>query len=265
MKKSLKAITAAGLVLTALISSGCSQKDSSQLVMATNAEFPPFEYVNSDGSFEGIDIEIAEAIAAKLGKKLKIESIPFENILDDVQSGKYDFGMAALTVKPDRMEKVNFSNTYANGVQVVIVRKDSGYNKFEEFYESFDGDGIPVSVKPGIKIGVQKGTTGESYSSAEPADWGFGSNNVAKYEAGREAVKALMDGKITAVIIDNEPAKAFVEGNEELCILEGEFTNEDYAVCVGKENSELLGQINQAINELQEDGTIDKILNKYIN
>lgn len=265
MKKSLKAIMTAGLVLTTLISTGCSQKDSNQLVMATNAEFPPFEYVNSDKNFEGIDIEIAEAIAARLGKKLKIESIAFESILDEVQAGKYDFGMAALTVRPDRMEKVNFSNTYATGVQVVVVKEDSGYTKFEEFYESFDEDGTPTKVKPGIKIGVQKGTTGDSYASADPEDWGFGANNVAEYEAGRDAVKALSEGKITAVIIDNEPAKAFIEENEGLCILDGAFTDEDYAVCVGKENSELLGQINQAIADLQEDGTIDKILNKYIN
>lgn len=264
MKKIITAIMAAASLLITLTLTGCSQKDSNQLVMATNAEFPPFEYVNSQGEFEGIDIEIAEAIAEKLGKSLKIENMRFEDILDGVQADRYDFGMAAMTVKPDRMEKVAFSNTYAKGVQVVIVREDSGYSKFEEFYESFDADGNPAQIKGGIKIGVQKGTTGESYSSADPIDWGFGSNNVAKYESGEEAIKALIDGKITAVIIDNEPAKAFVKENEGLVILKGAYTDEDYAICVGKDNSELLGQINRAVAELQEDGTIDDILDKYI-
>lgn len=264
MKKISAVISAGSLALALLAQTGCSQKDSNQLVMATNAEFPPFEYVNSDGNYEGIDIEIAEAIAAKLGKKLKIENMGFEDILDGVQSDKYDFGMAAMTVKPDRMEKVNFSDTYATGVQVVIVRSDSDYDKFEEFYDSFDSEGIPIQVKSGIKIGVQKGTTGNSYATADPNDWGFGDNNVVEFESGKDAVKALTEGRITAVIIDNEPAKTFVNENEGLNILEGAYADEDYAICVGKDNSELLGEINQAVAELQEDGTIDGILNKYI-
>ncbi|MCM1298151.1 MAG: ABC transporter substrate-binding protein [[Eubacterium] siraeum] len=264
MKKLLTAALAGISVFSLLTIGGCSQNDDDRLVMATNAEFPPFEYVNSDGEYEGIDVEIAEAIASKLGKELKIENMKFEDILDGVQSNKYDFGMAAMTVKPDRMEKVNFSDTYAKGIQAVIVKSDSGYSKFEEFYDSFDSDGNPAQVKSGIKIGVQKGTTGESYSSADPDDWGFGSNNVAKYESGEEAIKALINGKITAVIIDNEPAKTFVGENEGLMILEGAYADEDYAICVSKDNSKLLGQINQAVAELQEDGTIDGILNKYI-
>ncbi len=264
MKKILSAISAAALLIASLSLSGCSSKNSDELVMATNAEFPPYEYVNEQGEYAGIDVEIAKAIADKLGKKLRIESIDFEDILDGVAAGKYDFGMAAMTVKPDRAAKVNFSNTYAKGVQKVIVRSDSEYDKFEEFYSSFDDDGNPTQVKSGIKIGVQKGTTGDSYASAEPKDWGFDSVNVVKYESGEKAIKGLLEGKITAVIIDDEPAKTFVSENEGLTVLDGAYADEDYAICVSKSNSELLGQINQAVAELQEDGTIDGIIRKYI-
>ncbi len=264
MKKILSAISAAALLIASSSLCGCSSKNSDELVMATNAEFPPFEYIDEQGEYAGIDVEIAEAIAEKLGKKLRIESIDFEDILDGVAANKYDFGMAAMTVKPDRAAKVNFSNTYATGVQVVIVKSDSGYSKFEEFYSSFDADGNPERVKSGIKIGVQKGTTGDAYASDDPIDWGFGSENVAKYDSGEKAIQGLLEGKITAVIIDNEPAKAFVSENEGLTILDGAYADEDYAICVSKNNSELLGQINQAVKELQEDGTIDKIIGKYI-
>lgn len=141
---------------------------------------------------------------------------------------------------------------------------DSEYKSFEDFYTGFDADGNPSGVKDGIKIGVQQDTTGDIYSSDDPAKWGFGDGNVVRYKTGADAVQALLTKKVTAVIIDNEPAKSFVSSNEGLKILDGEYTNEDYAICVAKENTELLDQINKALSELKQAGKIDEIIGKYI-
>lgn len=243
---------------------GCSIKNSNEIVMATNATFAPYEYLDENGEFAGIDIEIGQAIADKLGKKLVIKDIKFEDILDGVKEHTYDFGMAAITVDDERKEKVSFSNTYATGIQVVVVKSDSSFTSFNEFYSEFNGSGNPTKVKAGIKIGVQKDTTGDSYSSATPQNWGFGEENVIRYDSGDDAVKALLSGDITAVIIDNEPAKSFIDKNEGLKILDGAYTDEDYAIIVSKDNTELLGKINTAIAELEKDGTLDKIIGKYI-
>lgn len=243
---------------------GCSVKNSDELVMVTNANFPPYEYLDGNGNFAGIDIEIGQAIADKLGKKLVIKDIKFEDILDGVKNNTYDFGMAALTVDDERKEKVNFSNTYANGVQVVIVKNGSTVSSFNEFYGEFDKSGNPIKVKEGIKIGVQKDTTGDSYSSNTPQNWGFGEENVKRYDSGDEAIVALLNDEVAAVIIDNEPAKAFLNSHEGLKILDGAYADEDYAIIVSKENSELLGKINNAISELEKDGILTKIIGKYI-
>lgn len=241
-----------------------SQSDEVQkLVMATNAAFPPYEYIEG-GKVVGIDAEIAEKIAEKLGMELEIKDVDFDTIIAGVQTGKYDIGMAGLTVTDERKEKVNFSTSYAKGIQAVIVAEGSEYTSYEDFYTGFDDDGNPAGVKEGIKIGVQQTTTGDIYSSSDPVDWGFGDANVIRYKTGNEAVAALKAGKITAVIIDNEPAKSFVKANEGLKILEGAYTDEDYAIAVGKEDTELLTKINTALAELKADGTLDQIVTKYI-
>lgn len=240
-----------------------SQTTTETLIMATNATFPPYEYYKED-DIVGIDAEIAQAIADKLGMKLEIVDTEFGSIIGGVQSGKYDIGMAGMTVTDERKESVNFSDTYATGVQSVIVPENSEYASFEDFYTGFDADGNPTGVKEGITIGVQQDTTGDIYSSSDPAKWGFGEANVIRYKNGADAVQALISGKVTAVIIDNEPAKSFVAVNEGLKILDGEYTNEDYAICVAKENTDLLNKINSALAELKADGTVDKIIAKYI-
>lgn len=240
-----------------------SQTTTETLIMATNATFPPYEYYQED-DIVGIDAEIAQAIADKLGMKLEIVDTEFGSIIGGVQSGKYDIGMAGMTVTDERKESVNFSDTYATGVQSVIVPENSAYASFEDFYTGFDADGNPTGVKEGITIGVQQDTTGDIYSSSDPAEWGFGEANVIRYKNGADAVQALISGKVTAVIIDNEPAKSFVAANEGLKILDGEYTNEDYAICVAKENTDLLNKINSALAELKADGTVDKIIAKYI-
>jgi len=234
--------------------------------MATNAAFPPYEY--KDGSeFKGIDVEIAALIAEKLGMKLKIHDVEFGSIIAGVERGKYKMGMAGLTVTDERKEKVNFSTTYATGVQVVIVKSDSPYSSYEDFYTGYktvEGEEVPAGVKSGIKIGVQQDTTGDIYASDDPENWGFGKDNVIRYKTGADAVQALISGKVTAVIIDNEPAKSFVEGKSELKILESEYAVEDYAIAVSKNNPELLEKINKALAELKAEGKIDEIIEKYI-
>lgn len=214
------------------------------LTMATNAAFPPYEYYEGS-EIVGIDAEIAQAIADKLGLTLKIEDMEFDSIVTAVQSGKADIGLAGMTVTEDRLKTINFSDSYATGVQVIIVTEDS--------------DIASVDDLAGKKIGVQLATTGDIYASDD-----FGSENVEQYNKGADAVMALLNGKVDAVIIDNEPAKSFVATNEGLKIVDTEYVIEDYAACISKDNDELLNAVNTALAELIEDGTVQSILDKYI-
>ncbi len=226
------------------------QKDV--LIMATNAAFPPYEYKEGE-SFAGIDVEIAQKIAEKLGMTLEIKDVEFGTIVGGVQTGKFSMGMAGMTVTKDRLESVNFTDSYATGVQVVIVKEDSAIAKLEDL----KGDGS-------MKIGVQQDTTGDIYASDTVEKGGYGEENVIRYKTGADAVQALKTDKVDAVIIDNEPAKSFVNSNEGLKILDTEWLTEDYAICVAKENTELLGKLNTALSELKEDGTVKSIIDKYI-
>ncbi len=214
------------------------------LVMATNAEFPPYEY-HEGGSIVGIDAEIAAAIAEKMGCTLEIEDIAFDAIIPEVTSSKADMGMAGMTVTEDRKQNVDFSITYAVARQVVIV-KDGG-------------DIASIDDLAGKKIGVQQGTTGDIYATED-----YGDENVERYAKGMEAVQALAQGKVDAVIIDNEPAKVFVSQNAGLAILDEAYADEEYAIAVRKGNTELLNAINAALDELKKDGTLDEIVDKYI-
>lgn len=264
MKKIFSSFLAALFVCAfCAISTSCTSAEG-KLKMATSADFPPYEYLDENKNIVGIDVEIAQAVAEKIGYELVVEDVSFKYIVDNVSEGKYDIGMSALTVDDERKEKVSFSDTYAKGVQVIIVRDDCPYSKLEEFYASFDELDNPVSTKAGVSIGVEEETTGDTYASAETRDWGFGENNVKRYQTGEEAVKALINGDITAVIIDDGPAEEFVKENTGLHILETAYVEEDYAICVSKNNLDLLGKINNALEELQEDGSIDRIIQKYI-
>ena len=172
--------------------------------------------------------------------------------------------MAGMTVTEDRKKNVNFSTTYATGIQSVIVKADATYESYEDFYTAFDDEGNPAGVKEGIKIGVQQDTTGDIYCSSDPAEWGFGEENVVRYKSGADAVQALIEGKVTAVIIDNEPAKSFVAVNEGLKIQETSFTDEEYAIAINKDNTDLLDDVNAALKKLTDNGEIQKIIDKYI-
>ena len=222
--------------------------EEGKLIMATNAFFPPYEYYEGD-KIVGIDAEIAAAIAEKLGLELVINDMEFDSIITNVKQGAADFGLAGLTVSEERKQEIDFSISYASGVQVIIVKEGSAIKTVDDLY----ADGAAY------KIGVQLGTTGDIYATDD-----FGSDRVVTYSKGNEAVMALSKGDIDCVIIDNEPAKAFVKANEGLVILDTSYADEDYAACVAKGNEALLEAIDNAIMELTADGTIDAIVAKYI-
>lgn len=214
------------------------------LKMGTNAEFPPYEYYDNE-KIVGIDVEIAAAIADKLGMELVIEDMKFDSIIASVVSGGVDIGVAGMTVTDKRLESVNFSSSYATGIQSVIVKEGSDIKSLDDLN--------------GKKIGVQLVTTGDIFASED-----FGEDNVIKYAKGADAVLALIGGDVDAVIIDNEPAKVFVQSNTGLTLLETDYAIEEYAIAVAKDNTELLDAINGALETLIADGTIDTILAKYI-
>ncbi len=224
--------------------------DSDTLVMATNATFPPYEYVDGE-ECKGIDIEIAQAIADAMGKKLEVDDIDFDSIIPAITTGKADMALAGMTVTDERKENVDFSDSYATGVQVIIVPKDSDITS-------------PDDLANDKMIGVQQGTTGHIYCSDTPEKGGFGEDHVTAYPNGASAIQALQTGKVDAVVIDNEPAKAFVAENPGLKILDTEYVTEDYAIAVKKGNTELLDQINETLAKLKADGTLQSIIDKYI-
>lgn len=224
--------------------SGDSKKDSKDtLVMATNAEFPPYEFHEGD-DVVGIDADIARAIGEEMGMEVKIEDMAFDSIIPAVTSGKADFGAAGMTVTEDRKKNVDFTDTYATATQVIIVKEGSDIAGPDDL--------------TGKKIGVQLGTTGDIYADdIEDAE-------VERYNKGFEAVQALTQDKIDAVVIVGEPAKEFVAEADGLKILDEAFTEEEYAIAVAKDNDDLLKKMNEALASLKESGKIDEIVAKYI-
>ena len=218
--------------------------EEGKLHMSTNASFPPYEMTTDDGGFEGIDVEIAQAIAEKLGLELQIDDMDFTAALEAVQAGMSDMAMAGITVNEERLAVMDFSDTYATGVQVVIVKEGSDV--------TLDNLGEQL-------IGVQNGTTGWQFCSDD-----FGDDHVAAFDNGITAVQALVNDQVDCVVIDQGPAEVFVSENPGLTILETEYAIEDYAIGVNKGNTALLDAINGALAELQEDGTIQSIIDKYI-
>lgn len=219
------------------------------LTMGTNATFPPYEYYDGE-DVVGIDAEIAAILAEKLGLTLDIVDMDFSSIITAVQSGKIDVGVAGMTVTEERLQNVDFTTSYATGVQVVIVKEDS--------------DIASIDDMEGKLIGVQEGTTGHIYCADTPENGGFGEENVIAYNNGATAVQALQQGKVDCVVIDKQPAISFVEANEGLKILDTEYTVEDYAIAVSKDNTALKDALNAALEEMIADGTVQEILDKYI-
>ena len=219
-----------------------------KLTMATNAFFPPYEYYEGE-KIVGIDAEIAEAIAEKLGLELVITNMEFNSIITAVTTGAADFGLAGMTVTEKRLQEVDFSISYANGVQAIVVKEGSPITSVDDLY----------AEGAAYKVGVQLGTTGDIYASDD-----FGSDLVTQYDNGNQAVLALLSGDVDCVIIDNEPAKAFVNANAGLKVLDTSYADEDYAACFAQENDALREAVDAAIEELILDGTIDAIIAKYI-
>ena len=219
--------------------------NAGKLTMSTNAAFPPYEMTTDAGEFEGIDVEIAGAIADKLGLELQIDDMDFDAALLAAQQGKSDMVMAGVTVNEERKQVMEFSDTYASGVQVVIVKEGSEIATVDDL--------------AGHMIGTQRGTTGYIYCSDD-----FGEDSVTAYDNGLTAVQALNNGQVDCVVIDSAPAKEFVAANEGLVILDTEYAVEDYAIGMAKGNTALVEAINGALAELKADGTIDAILAKYI-
>ncbi len=222
-----------------------------KLVMSTNAAFPPYEMTTDAGGFEGIDVEVAQAIADKLGLELVVDDMGFDAALTAVQTGQSDIAMAGITVTEDRQQVMDFSDSYATGIQVVIVKEDSPIATLDDLSNA-------------QMIGCQKATTGYIYCSDTPENGGYGEDHVTAYETGALAVMALVNGQVDAVVIDNEPAKSFVASNDGLKILDTEFAVEDYAIGLAKGNTALLEAVNAAMAELKADGTFQGIVDKYI-
>ena len=225
--------------------------ESGKLHMATNAAFPPYEMTDDNGGFEGIDVEIATAIADKLGLELVVDDMDFSSVINAVQGGKADIAMAGLTVNEERKQNVDFTASYATGVQVVIVPEDSDITTVDDLSND-------------KMIGTQEATTGYIYCSDTPENGGYGEDHVVAYTNGATAIQALPGGKVDAVVIDNEPAKAFVAANPTLKILDTEYVTEEYAIGISKENNALLDAVNGALEELIADGTVQSIVDKYI-
>ena len=211
--------------------------EAGKLHMATNAAFPPYEMISDNGGFEGIDVEIATAIAQKLGLELVVDDMEFSSVITSVQGGKSD---------------IAFTESYATGVQVIIVPEGSDIKTVDDLAND-------------KMIGVQDGTTGYIYCSDTVENGGYGEDHVTSYPNGAMAIEALKGGKVDAVVIDNEPAKAFVAANEGLKILDTEYIVENYAIGISKENPALRDAVDAALKELIADGTVKTIVDKYIN
>lgn len=222
-----------------------STVEPGKLIMSTNAAFPPYEMTTDSGEFEGIDIETAQAIADKLGLELQIDDMDFDAALLAVQQGKADMVMAGVTVTDERQNVMDFTDSYATGIQSIIVKEDS--------------DIASVDDLDGKKIGTQRGTTGYLYCSDD-----FGDENVVAYDNGLTAVQMLNNGQVDCVVIDNAPAKEFIAANPGLKLLDTAYVEESYAIGVGKGNTELKDAINAALEDLKADGTLQTIVDKYI-
>ena len=223
--------------------------EDGKLVMSTNAAFPPYEMTTDDGGFEGIDVEIAGEIAKKLGLELVVDDMDFDSALLAVQQGKSDIVMAGVSVTDERKLVMEFSDSYATGIQVVIVKAGSDV--------TMDNLGEKM-------IGCQRGTTGYIYASDTPDNGGYGEDHVTAFDNGASAVQALLNGQVDCVIIDSAPAQEFVAANPGLTILPGNWVEEEYAIGMDKGNTALVDAVNKALADLTADGTIQSIVDKYI-
>lgn len=263
MMKKMMALVLALLLVASLCACGSSNSnggndsgklttiEQGKLILSTNSDFPPYDMLGDDGSFEGIDYEVAAKLAEKLGLELVINDMGFDAALLAVQNGQSDIVMAGVTVNEDRLLVMDFTDSYATGKQVVIVK---------------EGSDVTMDNLGDYMIGTQLGTTGYIYASDTIENGGYGEDHVIGFEGGATAVQALINGQVDAVIIDDLPAKEYVAANAGagLTILEGEWVVENYAIGVQKGNTQLVEALNKAMAELKADGTFQAIVDKYI-
>ncbi len=262
MKKIIALVLAVAMIASVAMLAGCGNSNSKQsgsdskggkLTMATNATFPPYEYKEGE-EYVGIDVEIAKAIADKLGMELEIADIEFDSIITGVQTGKYDMGMAGMSVTDERKQSVDFSDSYATGIQAVIVKEGSEIKTADDL----------LAKDTSYKVGVQLSTTGDVYIGDDYEKAGKDESLITRFQSGNDAVTALASGKVDAVVIDNEPAKSYVASTKGLQILDSKYAEEDYAICFAKNNTELKDKVNGALKDLIADGTVKNIIDKYI-
>lgn len=220
--------------------------DQKTIKVATNVAFPPYEYYEDEKAV-GIDVDIMQAICDKLGYEMELSDMEFGSIITAVASGKIDVGFGAITITEERAKSVHFTTSYSTGIQSIIVKEDSPIASVEDLH----GDKI--------KIGVQQDTTGDIYATGD-----FGEDHIARFNKGADAVQALLTGKCDAVIIDNSPAETFVAQNKGLKILPTVYAEEEYGFELSYDNEELYNEVNGALEELLKDGTVQKIVDKYI-
>ena len=275
MKKFAKVIIAV-LALVCLVGAcfalvACDPKEDEggKLVVATNCEFEPFEYLDDNGNPTGIDMDIAAALAKELGLTLEINDMPFESVVASVASGTCNIGIAGLTVNAERLESVDFTQTYFSSSQVVIAKSgDSILDIVVEDLEDEDEVAAKValieSALNGKRIGVQNGTTGYSYVSGDSDNYeGVAGATAVGYPSGALAVQAMLNGQVDYVIIDKVPAEKLVAANDGTELSNVVLTGEDYAFAVKKGNTEFLNKVNAALTKLIADGTIEEIFQKY--
>ena len=239
------------LLAMALMSTGAAFAET--IKMGSSIDFAPYEYYDDEtGDIVGIDVEIAQAVADKLGYELEIEDMQFDSIIAAVVSGKVDFGMSGFTVTEERKQSVDFSTTYTTAKQSVIVPDGSAITSVDDLFNA-DNE---------FKIGVQIGTTGDLYITDDIEANGL-KHSVERFNKAPDAVVALKSGKVDCVIIDDQVAISFVAANEGLSILDTAYALEDYAICFAKE-SPLYDSFNAALEELISDGTVQTIIDKYI-
>ena len=230
------------LILTViLLFTGCKDNAKPKLVMATNAEFPPYEYI-SGTKIDGIDPEIIRRIAEKLGYELDIQNMSFDSVITAVQSGKADIAASGITVTEERKKRVSFTLPYVIAEQLIIVPKKSEIQSSEDLKK--------------VRVGVQHGTTGDLYISKNIKD-------PERFANAPVAIAALLAGKLDAVVIDSEPAHVFVRQRPELKLLPQPLTFEEYAFAINRKNSKLLNQFNAELAAMKKSGELEDIIAYY--
>lgn len=219
------------------------------ITMTTNAEFEPFEYKDGE-NFAGIDIDISKKIAEKLGVELRINDVAFDTLTTELASGKTNFVAAGMTENEDRKKNVDFSDSYFDATQSIIVLKNSAIKSRADLN--------------GKKVGVQQGTTGDTFCTNEDGTSDIKVASTERYSKGVDAVTDLINGKIDAVVIDDFPAKKFIQKNaDKLVKLDEALTVEKYAIAVKKGDAEMLKVVNEVLVEMKSNGDLDKVISKY--